>query len=84
MRIQHKYLMWDSHTEAIDPIKNILDKYAINYNFEENLDIAISNFKYQLEFYLFEGVVVEPEVCFCGESSSRFYILYTLSIYIFY
>lgn len=57
MRIQHRYLLWDSHTEVIDPIKNMLDAYAIPYNFEANHDSAISNFKYQLAFYLFEDDV---------------------------
>ena len=54
MRIQHRYLTWDSHLKTIKPVKNILDKYSQAYKYKEDLDCVIPTFKYTLEFYLSE------------------------------
>lgn len=35
MRIQHRYLTFDSHTKIIKPVKAILDKYSINYEYKD-------------------------------------------------
>lgn len=54
MRIQHRYLTFDSHVKTIKPVKSILDRYAIAYKYKEDIDSVIPSFRYLLEFYLYE------------------------------
>lgn len=54
MRIKHRYLHYDSHSKTIKTVKAILDKYAQQYNYKEDLSCVIPTFKYTIEFYLYE------------------------------
>jgi hypothetical protein len=55
MKIQHRYLTFDSHLKTIKPVKTILDKYSQVYQYKEDLACVIPTFKYTLEFYLYEN-----------------------------
>lgn len=54
MRIQHRYLTWDSHTKTIKPVKSILDKFSVPYKYKHDPGSVIPTFIHLLEFYLYE------------------------------
>jgi hypothetical protein len=54
MRIGHRYLTWNSHTQIIKPLRTILDKYNISYKYKEDIHSVIPTFNYCIEFCLYE------------------------------
>jgi hypothetical protein len=66
MQITHRYLQWDSHLKVIKPIIAILDRHNISYKYNEDLDCVIPDFKYRIEFSLYEDnpnfLIVKKEI----------------------
>jgi hypothetical protein len=62
MRIEHRYHISNSNLNAINPLKGILDKYNISYQYTHDLESIASNYRYQLEFVLYEDNPVFSKV----------------------
>jgi hypothetical protein len=72
MRIRHRYLTWNSHIKVIKPVKTLLDKFSIEYNYSEDPDCVIPSYRYKLEFYLYED---DPRFVELKTSIDKFKIL---------
>lgn len=54
MRIKQRYLQNDSHLKIIGPVKKILDKFLVEYNYKEDPGSVLPGHRYSIEFFLSE------------------------------
>jgi hypothetical protein len=62
MRIKYRYLDWDKTPNRHNKIIKILNKYSIKYNYKEDTNCVLPGFRYELEFELYDDMILLDEI----------------------